>query len=120
MAWSTINVTGVAVAEGPRERTRSARASAQSGSLAASDSSPVGAGSASELSLGAPVVFNTKAVSNSDELVLHRPKVAKEALKACHVGEDDECQGSKAQAVGEDVECQEGCEGCLGIRASAI
>ena len=73
-----MKVTDVAVAEGPRERTRSARASAQSGSLAASDSSPVGRGSASEFSLEVPVTVNTKAVPNSDEMVLHRPKVAKE------------------------------------------
>ena len=89
MAWSTIKVTDVGVAEGPREHTKTVRVSTKTpavaptakasavappdapASLASPSSSTV---LAREFSMEVPVMINARALNNSDELVLHRPK----------------------------------------------
>ena len=83
MGWSTMKVTDVAVAQGPHERQKSTRsaASAQSVSAVSAGTEPAAASaqsaseSAYEFALGVPVMINTRALSNEEELVLHRPRM---------------------------------------------
>ena len=87
MGWSTMKVTDVAVAQGPHERQKSTRsaASAQSVSAVSAGTEPAAASaqsaselgkSASEFELVVPVMINTRALSNEEELVLHRPRMS--------------------------------------------
>ena len=91
MCWSTMKVSTVAVAEGPAERMKSTRtlgpetatasASPKSASCAAASASLEGSAQqcASEFVVEVPVLVNTKAVSDEQELLLHRPKQEKVA-----------------------------------------
>ena len=87
MGWSAMKVTDVAVAQGPHERQKSTRpaASAQSVSAVSAGAEPAAASaqsaselgkSASEFDLAVPVMINTRALSNEEELVLHRPRMS--------------------------------------------
>ena len=83
MGWSTMKVSNVAIAEGPHERTRtSASAKSASGGEASVASASAYETLPSEFVLELPVMVNTKAVSNEEELLLHRPKVVDHDKKA--------------------------------------
>ena len=69
-----MKVSTVAVAEGPAERTKSASSASASASLEGSAQQ-----CASEFVVEVPVLVNTKAVSDEQELLLHRPKQEKVA-----------------------------------------
>ena len=69
-----MKVSNVAVAEGPHERTKASAASASAQLPGSGPKASAASASASEFALELPVMVNTKALSNEDELVLYRPK----------------------------------------------
>ena len=74
MGWSTMKVSNVAVAEGPHERTKASAASTSAQLPGSGPEASAASASASEFALELPVMVNTKALTNEEELVLYRPK----------------------------------------------